>query len=147
MPRKVTKSYLFLVVLFFLTNVILGQDSTKITKDDNSKVDGKEHGQKFVDIDGDGYNDNAPDHDGDGIPNGLDEDYVKLKKGQLPEYIDLDGDGINDNQLIKGNTRHQMYRYKGGDLNVKPQDGSNKDNEGPKGKTKGKGSGNGRGGG
>ena len=147
MPRKVTKSYLFLVVLFFLTNVILGQDSTKITKDDNSKVDAKEHGQKFVDIDGDGYNDNAPDHDGDGIPNGLDEDYVKLKKGQLPEYIDLDGDGINDNQLIKRNTRHQMYHYKGGDLNLKPQDGSNKDNEGPNGKTKGKGSGNGRGGG
>jgi len=147
MPRKVTKSYLLLVVLFFLTNVILGQDSTKITKDDNTKVDGKEPRQKFVDIDGDGYNDNAPDHDGDGIPNELDEDYVKLKKGHLPEYIDLDGDGINDNQLIKRNTRHQMYHYKGGDLNLKPQDGSNKDNEGPKGKTKGKGSGNGRGGG
>jgi len=34
-------------------------------------------GSNFVDLDGDGFNDNAPDHDNDGIPNGLDEDYVK----------------------------------------------------------------------
>jgi hypothetical protein len=34
------------------------------------------NGSNFVDLDGDGFNDNAPDHDGDGIPNGLDEDYV-----------------------------------------------------------------------
>ena len=34
-------------------------------------------GKNFVDLNGDGFNDNAPDHDGDGIPNGLDEDYVK----------------------------------------------------------------------
>jgi len=33
-------------------------------------------GSNFVDLDGDGFNDNAPDHDNDGIPNGLDEDYV-----------------------------------------------------------------------
>ena len=34
-------------------------------------------GTNFVDLNGDGFNDNAPDHDGDGIPNGLDADYVK----------------------------------------------------------------------
>ena len=34
-------------------------------------------GSNFVDLNGDGFNDNAPDLDGDGIPNGLDEDYVK----------------------------------------------------------------------
>ena len=34
-------------------------------------------GTNFVDLDGDGFNDNAPDHDGDGIPNGLDPDYIK----------------------------------------------------------------------
>jgi hypothetical protein len=33
-------------------------------------------GTNFVDLDGDGFNDNAPDHDGDGIPNGLDPDYT-----------------------------------------------------------------------
>ena len=49
-------------------------------------------GSNFVDLDGDGFNDNAPDHDGDGIPNGLDPDYVKnaqdgsgYKKGKLGE--------------------------------------------------------------
>ncbi len=34
----------------------------------------------FVDLDGDGFNDNAPDHDGDGIPNGQDPDYIKQAK-------------------------------------------------------------------
>lgn len=35
----------------------------------------------FVDEDGDGYNDLAPDADGDGIPNGQDPDYVKPEDG------------------------------------------------------------------
>ncbi|HPF69108.1 MAG TPA: hypothetical protein PLQ13_00440 [Candidatus Krumholzibacteria bacterium] len=35
----------------------------------------------FIDEDGDGYNDLAPDADGDGIPNGLDPDYVKPEDG------------------------------------------------------------------
>ena len=34
-------------------------------------------GHGFVDENGDGYNDNAPDADGDGIPNGRDEDFVR----------------------------------------------------------------------
>ena len=57
---------------------------------------GNHKAKGFVDIDGDGYNDNAPDHDGDGIPNGLDPDFKKghrMGRG----FIDLDGDGINDN--------------------------------------------------
>jgi len=36
---------------------------------------------RFVDADGDGFNDLAPDADGDGIPNGLDPDYVKPENG------------------------------------------------------------------
>ncbi len=35
----------------------------------------------FVDNDGDGFNDLAPDHDGDGIPNGQDPDYVRPQDG------------------------------------------------------------------
>jgi hypothetical protein len=34
-------------------------------------------GSHFIDLNGDGFNDNAPDHDGDGIPNGLDPDWIK----------------------------------------------------------------------
>ena len=35
----------------------------------------------FVDENGDGINDLAPDADGDGIPNGMDEDYVRPATG------------------------------------------------------------------
>ncbi|MCF8373877.1 MAG: hypothetical protein K9H64_19800 [Bacteroidales bacterium] len=66
---------------------------------DTSKVQPKQqHKQSFVDKDGDGYNDNAPDDDGDGIPNGLDPDYKKGKKKRFGQsnYVDLNGDGIND---------------------------------------------------
>ena len=60
-----------------------------------------EHGSGFVDKDGDGYNDNAPDHDGDGIPNGQDPDYTAPgeQTGRQAEkgFVDEDGDGINDN--------------------------------------------------
>lgn len=39
------------------------------------------HGRHFVDANGDGYNDNAPDDDGDGIPNGQDPDYTRPQDG------------------------------------------------------------------
>ncbi len=39
------------------------------------------HGLGFIDEDGDGFNDNAPDSDNDGIPNGIDPDYVPLNNG------------------------------------------------------------------
>lgn len=92
----------FLIVAFFSTNMI-AQDSSKTNSvkqtKNNVKPDANKkakHGLGFVDADGDGYNDNAPDHDGDGIPNGLDQDYKKSKK--MRGFVDLDGDGINDNQ-------------------------------------------------
>lgn len=44
---------------------------------------------KFVDLNGDGFNDKALDHDGDGIPNGQDPDFIKGPKdgsGAMHEY-------------------------------------------------------------
>lgn len=41
---------------------------------------------QFIDEDGDGFNDLAPDADGDGIPNGLDPDYVKPAEGTGNQY-------------------------------------------------------------
>ena len=41
---------------------------------------------QFIDEDGDGFNDLAPDADGDGIPNGLDEDFVKPEDGSGNMY-------------------------------------------------------------
>ena len=88
----------FMTVLFFISNIMFAQDSTK--SKDEANTNAKKHNQKFVDKDGDGYNDNAPDHDGDGIPNGLDPDWDKNKnqegKRHRWRYVDLDGDGIND---------------------------------------------------
>ncbi len=55
------------------------------------------HGSHFVDVNGDGYNDNAPDADGDGIPNGQDPDYVRSGSGRGRGFVDADGDGFNDN--------------------------------------------------
>jgi len=55
-----------------------------------------QHGPAFVDEDGDGFNDMAPDHDADGIPNGQDEDYESMGLG-AQGFVDADGDGINDN--------------------------------------------------
>ena len=62
--------------------------------------------QIFIDANGDGYNDNAPDHDGDGIPNGLDPDWTK-GQNRNRNYIDGDGDGINDLQQNNDRTEFQ----------------------------------------
>lgn len=79
------------------------------------------HGKGFVDKNGDGYNDNAPDDDGDGIPNGIDPDY-KGPKFQRNKFVDLDGDGINDN-AGKGK-RAGKSGYGPGGKNIEPKDGA-----------------------
>ena len=112
------------------------------------------HGPNFVDVDKDGFNDNAPDHDGDGIPNGQDADYQGAGKGKRQQtFVDQDGDGIAD-QSVQGSgqgLRNGRNNNKGygpadgsGNQGVRPQDGSgygpgaksgNCDGSGPKGKT------------
>ncbi|HKJ68586.1 MAG TPA: hypothetical protein VKA68_11565 [bacterium] len=70
-----------------------------------------QHGPNFIDEDGDGFNDNAPDHDGDGIPNGMDEDYEAIGRGARNAgqgFVDADGDGINDNA---GGMRGAQQRF------------------------------------
>ena len=152
------KFNLLLIALFlaslFSTN-LFAQDSSKtnsvkqpknnVKSDVNKKA---QHGLGFVDADGDGYNDNAPDHDGDGIPNGLDQDYKKSKK--MRGFVDLDGDGINDNQGLgfrKGQGINMMNNQTFGNQGVGAQNGNvsgigNDDNaggsgnKGPKGKGK-----------
>lgn len=53
----------------------------------------------FLDENGDGFNDLAPDSDGDGIPNGLDPDYVPAGDGSGNRFGagNGDGDGVCDN--------------------------------------------------
>ncbi len=107
-----------LVILILLIAVpLIAQDSLKAKKDQKRKG----HSRVFVDKNGDGYNDNAPDHDNDGIPNGLDPDYIKLKqnkqKSKLP-YVDKNGDGINDNLQFG---QPGLNRYGNPKRNVVPQ--------------------------
>jgi hypothetical protein len=95
-----------LVAVFFSSN-IFAQDSTRTQLKPKYKHQikwqkGTQQGTKFVDENGDGFNDNAPDTDGDGIPNGRDEDYdgPKVRNGNGSRgFIDEDGDGINDNAM------------------------------------------------
>jgi hypothetical protein len=60
--------------------------------DANAQTTGKKSGKAFVDINGDGICDNFQagygfDDDGDGIPNGQDPDYVKLKDGSGKKFM------------------------------------------------------------
>lgn len=67
--KKIT-SILSLTLLFFAGN-LFAQDSTDVKRQYKNKQ------TEFVDANVDGYNDNARDDDGDGIPNGKDKDFVK----------------------------------------------------------------------
>jgi hypothetical protein len=99
-------------ILFLLAGLTLALGSALLIVS-GSDVTAQELGSDpagigFVDENGDGYNDNAPDADGDGIPNGQDPDYerqgVGARRGgrgmnaDAPRgFVDEDGDGINDN--------------------------------------------------
>ncbi|MBN2600607.1 MAG: hypothetical protein JXR87_01295 [Candidatus Marinimicrobia bacterium] len=68
-----------------------GQDSDYVPANDGTgsrfgrlgvnRLGTRVHGLGFIDEDGDGFNDNAPDSDNDGIPNGIDPDYIPLNDG------------------------------------------------------------------
>lgn len=89
----------FLTLTLMLATGLFFSVSAQTVKpsDDKSKIKPPTvHGPRFVDKNGDGFNDNAPDHDGDGIPNGVDPDYKK-GTGMGSGFVDKNGDGINDN--------------------------------------------------
>jgi hypothetical protein len=132
------KNLIFFIALVFAmavfsSDLTYSQDTTKADAKNKKPTTGVKHQyrhrtQNFVDKNGDGYNDNAPDDDGDGIPNGLDPDYVKkseLKNNKDLPYIDLNGDGINDNLQKKGKNKN---KGRNSQKNIKPQDGTNSGN-------------------
>jgi len=68
---------LFLMAVLFIALMAVGANAQDFGP-------GSDNGNgvcQFIDEDGDGFNDLAPDADGDGIPNGLDPDYVKPEDG------------------------------------------------------------------
>jgi len=109
--RKLLPLMIALLLAAGSTTTVLAQDAT-----DNPTPAGWQHGFRFIDLDGDGINDNAPDADGDGIPNGMDPDYVRPMDGSGSQrgfrgrgnawnggmghgagFVDEDGDGVCDN--------------------------------------------------
>ncbi len=96
-----------LIITGLLTGIGLAQDSLKAGQSDQTGGETTKHGPRFVDENGDGFNDNAPDHDGDGIPNGLDPDYQGQKNRHRRGFQDLDGDGIDDNLVAPEQNRDQ----------------------------------------
>jgi hypothetical protein len=121
------------LLLFAWSSSSIAQDTTrtrnkaqvkKQLKDGPAYQNKIQHGSRFQDKNGDGYNDNAPDHDGDGIPNGQDPDYdgAKQRLGNgKGGFVDVNGDGINDNANDWDNDG--IPNGKDPDF-VRPQDGS-----------------------
>lgn len=144
MKTKLSISILILGILVFCLPGMNAQDTVragqKVAQQQTEQT--KQQQQKFVDEDGDGYNDNAPDHDGDGIPNRLDPDWKKLqkKKNKVP-FVDLDGDGVNDNIQESGGNG-QMQQMQQMQQKGQNEDGSSvkgqEQNRVQKGKQKGK---------
>ncbi len=111
---------LLLTALATLAVLVLGQSVQAQTCDSTGTGEGR-RGITFVDANGDGFNDNAPDADGDGIPNGQDPDYVRNGSGRGQGFVDIDGDGINDN--VQDFDGDGIPNGKDPDY-VRPQDGS-----------------------
>jgi len=102
-------------ILLAIIAIAFAATSTLAAGPDQNGVQPIQHGPRFVDEDGDGFNDLAPDHDNDGIPNGQDPDWSKpmdgsgnkgqsgfgkgrAQRGQNGKgFIDADGDGVCDN--------------------------------------------------
>lgn len=94
--KRAMKMLMFTVVLI---SVIGMMNHMAYAQSEDQNENSVTHGRRFVDENNDGYNDNAPDHDGDGIPNGMDDDYTRSATGSgrgFRGFVDIDGDGIND---------------------------------------------------
>ena len=75
-----------------------------------------QHGYRFIDEDGDGFNDNAPDADGDGIPNGQDPDYVKPEDGTGQHKAWSEGNGTarkGKNRQVTGGEKYRKGKRHG----------------------------------
>ena len=112
------RTLLYLIfIIWSIPSAVMAQE--KEGKERNKKEAAQEK-LSFVDANGDGYNDNAPDHDNDGIHNGLDPDWKKNQRKRIRQYqfVDLDGDGIHDDlqpeELKPAQNTQNMHREENG---------------------------------
>lgn len=117
-------------------NKFQGETQNQVKNQNRLKTGEIIHGKNFVDNNGDGFNDNAPDIDGDGIPNGQDPDFIRPQ----------DGTGL---KKMNGKAKQNKFggnKYGPGDgtgnSGIGPHDGSG---YGPGGSTGGSGTGSGSG--
>ncbi len=120
-----------IIGLFVLSygNNLYAQDTLKTAGKTRMKKEKQKMQLPFVDANGDGYNDNAPDDDGDGIPNGLDPDYAK--KHTKSHFRDMNGDGIDDRLQPEMNGMHKGKMMGDGMAKKHPSNGM--DGKGMKG--------------
>ena len=104
---KQTFAPLTLVTLAIVALVALNAPAPAMAQDLGFTVGG------FVDENGDGYNDLAPDADGDGIPNGLDSDYVRPLDGTGERF-----GAIADGELLSAQTDALKFQYMNKFLNM-----------------------------
>ena len=104
------------------------QDTDPVT--DPTHGSGNGHGIcQFIDENGDGFNDLAPDADGDGIPNGLDPDYVRPQDGTGNQYkwgflFDVFGQGFGALTLQSNEGGNIFGPVEGGGHGIGPADGT-----------------------
>jgi hypothetical protein len=131
---KPKRSLLFSLFMAFLVAAAVPVSLTAQTDTTTAPV---QHGPRFVDLNGDGYNDNAPDHDGDGIPNGQDPDWTRPQDGtgaQNGKQYQGTGSQGKGNSLQNGRGIQKQLRDGSCGLGTGVCDGT-----GPKGIGKGKG--------
>ncbi|MBN2384497.1 hypothetical protein JXQ70_16605 [bacterium] len=100
-----------MVVGLALVVGVWAADETDETKTEAQAV---VHGPGFVDNNGDGYNDNAPDHDGDGIPNGQDSDWSRKQgQGKGSGWGHGQGNGAQKGKMSRGADRKAAADHDG----------------------------------
>ena len=128
--KRTTLMILMITLLAFTANA---QDIDPVECPGDGTGSGNGNGPgMFVDADGDGFNDLAPDADGDGIPNGLDDDFVKPEDGTgamhrhgqaVESGTGLFGEGMGQGKgQGMGGNRHGLGDGTG--TGVGPRDGS-----------------------
>ena len=100
---KALTSIISVLALVMAFTLFVSDDAAAQTRGHGYNVRG------FVDNDGDGFNDLAPDADGDGIPNGQDPDYVRPQDGTGNQFGGRES-LVNDGNSFR-NWYGQMHRW------------------------------------
>lgn len=107
MWKNRTNGLLLLIAIALMANFSYGQDSG-----DNGFGTEPSDGA-YVDENCDGFNDNAPDADGDGIPNGQDSDYTRHSNDTSGEYGSGSEhcDGSQNSAAMSNGVRNRMNNH------------------------------------